>query len=202
VDNLNDILCFTEVKYIGCINYRASKRFVELEKIAEIFREAKSKRPDLRTVLVMVNPTGDEIRNAMKVTRADILQLSGDEEEEFVNEFDLYTVWKTIHVADIKDINKILDYTTVENFVLDTKVQGSYGGTGVSFDFGLFNRAKDHTRHLILSGGLNRENIYDAIKIANPRIIDICTGVESSPGIKSKDKIDVILTLINTALYV
>ncbi len=200
VDNALDIVEFEEVKYIGCVHYGYSKRHIDLDKIEEIFREVKSKRPDIRRVLVLVNPSMDLISKAMKVSGADIVQLSGDESPDLCNQLDLYSVWKTIHIKSGSDIEKINDDLYLDHYVLDTKIEGQYGGTGVSFNFELFKKAKEYTRKLVLAGGLNPENLVEAIYHAEPKIIDISSGVESSPGIKDIRKVEMIVELVKGSM--
>jgi phosphoribosylanthranilate isomerase len=71
---------------------------------------------------------------------------------------------------------------------LDTFSKDHYGGTGETFDWSLLNK-KSNTP-IILSGGLNPENILDAISAVNPSAVDINSGVESSPGLKDHSKIE------------
>jgi phosphoribosylanthranilate isomerase len=88
------------------------------------------------------------------------------------------------------------DYLYVDKFVLDTKVDSMYGGTGQTFDFNLFNEAKKYTKNLVLAGGLNSQSIVDAVYIAKPEIVDISSGVESEAGIKDIKKVETIVELI------
>jgi len=75
--------------------------------------------------------------------------------------------------------------------LLDSPARGRYGGTGIVHDWDLSKRIKQviHPKHLILAGGLNPENVKDAIRIVQPYAVDVSTGVESRPGIKDPEKV-------------
>jgi len=196
VENVLDIIEFEEIKYIGSINFKDSKRYISLEKIADIFKQAKQKRSDITCVLLLVNENLEYIKKAMKITGADILQLSGDESSELVNQIDLYTIWKTIHVKNLQDLEKMSKYLYVDKFILDTKVKDLYGGTGETFDLNIFNEAKNYTKNLVLAGGLNSQSIVNAVYVAKPDIVDISSGVESEIGVKDIQKVEEIIELI------
>ena len=72
--------------------------------------------------------------------------------------------------------------------LLDTHVDGAYGGTGKTFDWNIAVRAKEFGR-VILAGGLTPENVADAVREVRPYAIDVSSGVESSPGVKDQEKI-------------
>lgn len=81
----------------------------------------------------------------------------------------------------------MIDYD-VDGFLLDTYSNDEYGGTGVTFDWTLLKDKTDMP--IILSGGLNPDNILAAIAAVNPSAVDVNSGVESSPGIKDHSKIE------------
>ena len=75
--------------------------------------------------------------------------------------------------------------------LLDSFVYGKYGGTGIVHDWDLSKRVKQviHPKPLILAGGLNPENVKDAIRAVQPYAVDVSTGVESRPRIKDPEKV-------------
>lgn len=75
--------------------------------------------------------------------------------------------------------------------LLDSSARGRYGGTGFVHDWDLSKSVKQviHPKPLILAGGLNPENVKDAIRKVQPYAVDVCTGVESRPGIKDPEKV-------------
>ena len=79
--------------------------------------------------------------------------------------------------------------------LLDSFVHGKYGGTGVVHDWDLSKRVKQaiHPKPLILAGGLNPENVKDAIRAVQPYAVDVSTGVESRPRIKDPEKVSAFI---------
>jgi len=75
--------------------------------------------------------------------------------------------------------------------LLDSFVEGQYGGTGVVHDWELSRRVKQviQPKPLILAGGLNPENVAEAVLTVEPYAVDVSSGVEQQPGIKSHQKI-------------
>jgi phosphoribosylanthranilate isomerase len=74
-------------------------------------------------------------------------------------------------------------------YLLDTYREGIAGGTGETFDWDLAAGAKSFGKPIFLSGGLNPENVSDAVRQVRPFAVDAASGVEASPGIKDHDKI-------------
>jgi phosphoribosylanthranilate isomerase len=77
--------------------------------------------------------------------------------------------------------------TVADAVVLDAKVSGRLGGTGTAFDWDGVARTLDRQRvraRIVLAGGLNQDNVAQAVRIVAPDIVDVSSGVESAPGIK------------------
>ena len=92
----------------------------------------------------------------------------------------------------------VMDQYNVAGFLLDTFSTKQYGGTGETFDWSLLNGKLETP--IILSGGLNPDNILDAIDSVNPAAIDVNSGVEISPGKKDHQKINLLFkNLKNTS---
>jgi len=96
-----------------------------------------------------------------------------------------YRVIKTVKVKDEESINEISSYIGVDAILLDTYDKELAGGTGKNFKWKLASKLENYKVPIILSGGLNPENVLDAIKKINPYAVDVSSGVESSPGIKN-----------------
>lgn len=166
---------------IGFI-FAPSKRRINVETAQLIGREAP---PFVKTVGVFVNESLLEIQKIQDAAKIDLIQLSGDESEDFAAFFGPEAI-KTIHVSAKKPpIPSVYPYNTI---LLDTAQGSQKGGTGKAFDWSLaIHMAK--TRRIILAGGLNPENVVQAINIVKPYAVDVSSGVEKEPGRKDNVKV-------------
>ena len=172
---------------IGMIMHADSPRFCAPAAAAEI---AEAFRRKIEVVGVFVNAPLDQV-----VARADeipitIVQLHGDEGPSYCAEVARSTGLKVIKVARVRNaasVRELATFTT-DFQMLDTYVEGVHGGTGESFEWEL---AASHsgTPPLILSGGLNSDNVGAAIERVDPFAVDVSSGVEVSPGIKDPSKL-------------
>ena len=87
---------------------------------------------------------------------------------------------------------------SIEDYVLDTRVDGAYGGTGKTFDWNLVAGYRDWGR-IWLAGGLTPGNVGSAIATVRPYAVDVSSGVEISPGVKSHDLIRRFATAVREA---
>ena len=95
----------------------------------------------------------------------------------------------TEHFEKVKEISEYVDV-----LLLDTKIGDKIGGTGKTHDWAIDLKIKDITdKPIMLSGGINIENIAKAVEKVKPNAIDVSSGVEKSPGIKDKDKVKKII---------
>ena len=121
----------------------------------------------------------------------DVLQIHGDakpaEVESLRNRTGL-DVWSVLRIAGSKLPDNAREMFDVSSgVVLDTRVEGVLGGTGTKFDWANVARRLERIRagaRVILAGGLNPTNVVDAIAALSPDIVDVSSGVETSPGIK------------------
>ena len=189
-DALNTIAL--NVSAIGFIFYKNSPRYIKPEVLDEFILDIP---PFITTVGVFVNSEYEEIMEITQRCKLNTIQLHGEETPEFCTQFNLPTI-KAFRVKTSEDIKQIPKYKgTVNGFLLDTKVENIHGGTGKAFDWGLALEAKEYEIPLILSGGINSDNIEKAIKLVNPHAIDLSSGVEKEPGIKDYNKIKELITI-------
>ncbi|CUT02208.1 phosphoribosylanthranilate isomerase [Candidatus Chrysopegis kryptomonas] len=170
---------------LGFVFYKGSKRYIEPEKSAEIIREVSS---FALCVGVFVNNDVEEIKRIIDQTMIDVVQLSGDESPDVCEKLKSYVkVVKSFKVGD-NFSEKILQNYDVDYVHFDTFIDGEFGGTGKTFNWdkivGLSEKYK-----VILSGGLNSENVKDAILKVKPYAVDVSSGVEDFPGKKNFEKI-------------
>lgn len=170
----------------GLIFAEKSKRKLTLEQAKQIVNSAP-----LKFVAVFQNQSIEQICDVAESLNLFAVQLHGDEDNAFVNQLreklaKPVQIWKAISV-DIEQTEFIVpDFPQVDRFVIDSKVGGQQGGTGKTFDWSLVHA--DIKAKSMLAGGLNLENISDAN--AQGFIgLDINSGVESSVGVKDKNKL-------------
>ena len=177
--------------YVGFIFYSKSPRFVDevfLEKIQDI------DFIDTRPVCVYVNADEDFIYKTSSFFNNPILQFHGDEDQNFCETFGL-GYWKAIRIKDENDIEKISEYNSASAILLENHKDGTYGGTGESFNWELLNDIDNDFQNFVLSGGINSENVDNALK-TNSWCLDLNSGVESQEGIKDILLIKDILKII------
>ncbi|MDO4249667.1 MAG: phosphoribosylanthranilate isomerase [Neisseria sp.] len=180
------------VDAVGLVFYPQSKRFVSIEQAQEIVRVLP---PFVSVVALFVNENTERIRQVLAQVPVDILQFHGDETPEFCRQFDRPYI-KAVRVQNTGDIIAAQQqYPDARAVLFDAHIEGEYGGTGHRFDWAML--PDQLSGHWILSGGLNPENIGEAVKITGAKIIDVSSGVESAPGIKSAEKIAALLAALD-----
>lgn len=168
---------------LGFVFFDKSPRNISPQTAALIASELP---PFVTTVGVFVNESPDRIRAISDEVRLSCVQLHGDESPEFCASLGLKVI-KALRVKNKADINMLRAYS-VSAYLLDTYKAGVPGGTGETFDWEIAVEAKKLGR-IILSGGLNPENIKDAIELVRPYAVDVSSGVEIKPGKKDPDKV-------------
>ena len=119
-----------------------------------------------------------------------MIQLHGDESPEFCNQISVPVI-KALRIKNEASMAAMDNYK-VDAFLLDTFSKDAYGGTGETFNWSFLKRKSDTP--IILSGGLNPNNIMDAIESVNPAAVDVNSGIEKSPGIKDHNKMKTLFT--------
>lgn len=194
ITNLMDAQCAIDsgAAAIGFIFYPKSPRNISLLKAKKICKQLSG---TVSCVGVFVNHKKAFIDEAITEIPLDSIQFHGDESPDFCNQFDI-PVLKAIRIKNADSLKKIESYS-VSGFLLDTFSDEHYGGTGIIFDWSLLKN--NYHKPIIISGGLNPNNILSAISSTNPIAVDVNSGVESSPGKKDHKKIKSLFqTLLNT----
>lgn len=169
---------------IGLVFYPGSPRHVSLEQAREI---ARTIPPFVTVVGLFVNPEKAQVEAVLRALRVDLLQFHGEEEPEFCRQFGLPYI-KAVRVKPGVDLLQYATlYSDARGLLLDAFVEGTHGGTGNAFDWGLIPR--NLPLPVILSGGLDSGNVAQAIKQVRPWAVDVSSGVEASKGIKDPHKI-------------
>lgn len=181
-----------DIDFIGFIFYSKSPRFVDnkfLQSIQDI--DFKNSRP----VCVYVNPDEDYVYETSSYFDNPILQFHGEEENNFCESFGL-DYWKAIRVKNKEDLNSISLYSSAQAILLENHKEGSYGGTGESFNWTILKDIENDDQNFVLSGGINSKNVDNALT-TNSWCIDINSGVESEVGKKDINLITNILDIID-----
>lgn len=185
ITNLDDALFAVEAgaDALGFIFFDNSPRNLRPEDAAGIIEKLP---PFVTAVGVFVNETPGRIRDIVRSTGLNAVQLHGDESPGFCKGLGLKAI-KAFRVRVKDDINRLKGYE-VSAFLLDTFKEGVHGGTGETFDWDIAIKAKRFGR-IILSGGLTPDNIREAVAKAAPYAVDVSSGVEERPGKKDLKKV-------------
>lgn len=172
------------VDAIGFVFWPHSARYIDPEsarRIAEVIP------PFICTVGVYVDPDAAWVEETARAAKLNLLQFHGDESPEFCNQFSQPYI-KAIRVKPDTDLLQYAQrYGAAKGLLLDTYAADMPGGTGHAFDWQLI--PQQLSLPLILSGGLNPDNVARAIKQTQPWAVDVSSGVEASKGIKDEKKI-------------
>lgn len=153
-------------------------------------------------VVVLIPENIEDVVDIADRLNPDAIQLHGNESIDFILELKKQIkarIIKALHVNDDTKINYILRYAEISDAILlDTKFGDLAGGTGKTHDWTTSMMICETIRPtpLILSGGLNPENIKDAINKVKPYAVDVSSGVESMPGKKDKIKIEEFINAV------
>lgn len=182
--------------YLGFIVEAKSARRVSVNEAARLACPAKGLIP---TIAVVVNPDDDLLSRITKQMHPDFIQLHGDESPERVANirarFDVGLI-KALPVSEPDDLVAIKDYDA-DILLLDAKPPkgAARGGHGVAFDWSMLKNT-DLPDLWALAGGITPENAREAFGITNAPILDVSSGVETSPGLKDPDKIQALIRSI------
>jgi phosphoribosylanthranilate isomerase len=187
--NLKDALVAVEegADAVGFIFYKKSPRSVTMKLVREIILELP---PFVDMVGVFVDETAEQINKIADNCNLDLIQLHGNESPTFCKRIRRRVV-KAFRVKDMQSVKKLSSYQ-VSGFLLDTFSENLHGGTGKVFDWNLALPAKK-IGPVIMAGGLTPNNVQQAIRQVRPYGVDVCSGVESEPGIKDHKKIQAFL---------
>jgi phosphoribosylanthranilate isomerase len=188
--------------HVGFIFFSKSPRHIEP---ADAGRLADRVRGRAKIVSVSVDADNDELDEIMAMIRPDILQLHGRESPDRVLTVKAVTglpVWKALSISEASDLERIDDYDGIANrFLFDAKRPKNSelpGGNGVSFDWTLLKGLSERVDYM-LSGGLDKDNVGEALRVAKPTGIDLSSGVESSPGVKDLKMMDEFFAAVRAA---
>jgi phosphoribosylanthranilate isomerase len=189
-------------EYVGFV-FAESKRKVSCQQAEKLTGILDNR---IQAVGVFVNETIENVINIAFKCHLNVVQIHGDETPSYIsklkaglasitydvtyeskeNQSHTIEIWKAFRVSDSESMNKLEQYD-VDGFVLDAYTEGSYGGSGRTFDWELAAEAGKH-RRIILAGGLGAHNVVNAVQCVWPFAVDVSSGVEAD-GYKDEQKI-------------
>lgn len=193
--------------FYGGVIMTKSARQVTPADAREIFDAA----PELKRVGVVGREPISRILRAAERAELDVLQLhrhlSGDERDQLREEFD-GEIWSVLGIDEQtsqlpESWKSIAD--SVDALLLDTSIRGKSGGTGRPFDWDAIAASAIEVGRdipIVLAGGLNPENVARAISTLHPAVVDVSSGVESAPGIKSPEMMTAFARAVASASIV
>lgn len=169
---------------LGFIFVKGSPRWIEPEAAAVIAAELP---PFVATVGVFVDRTAEAIESIVTSCGISLAQLHGNVPPDECGRLRIPYV-KAIRIRSEDDLAGLYKYKQARAFLLDTYAADRLGGTGRTFPWEIAAKAAREAR-IILSGGLTAENIADAVVQVRPYAVDVCSGVEASPGRKDHRRV-------------
>ena len=174
----------------GFIFYKKSPRYIN----PEILKTWISNVPSsVKKVGVFVNKDVDKVNKIAEELNLDMVQLHGDESPEYCNQM-IKPVIKVFRVNNKFDSIMLNNYQ-VATFLFDTYNKENRGGTGESFNRQSILQLNTEIP-VILSGGLNADNVLEGIEVVKPSAVDVNSGVEAAPGKKDEEKIKNLFTIL------
>lgn len=167
------------VDAIGMVFYSKSPRNIDVARARAICDALPG---FVTTVALFLNPEQSMVNRVISDVGVDLLQFHGTESASFCESFDRPYI-KALGISGEDNIvEQVKSYSTARSVLLDSHVKGAAGGTGETFDW--LSVPEELRQQIILAGGLNPENVAQAIEQVRPYAVDLSSGVESAPGIK------------------
>jgi phosphoribosylanthranilate isomerase len=180
---------------IGLVFYPKSPRFVNNTQAAEI---SQSIPAFVSTVALFKDADTSFVETVLQQVNIDLLQFHGSETVEFCEQFARPYIkalgMKSPDCGHAYLAESIQTYSSAKAVLLDSHAPGEAGGTGEIFDWSSIGSVE---MPVVLAGGLNPENVKQAIQIAHPYAVDVSSGVESTPGIKDEAKLVKFMRQVN-----
>ncbi len=180
---------------LGFIFYKKSPRFIGPAKAKKIIEALP---PFVTPVGVFVDNNAGAVRDIISHCALHAVQLHGNEDHHFCHRLRRYNVKiiKAFKVGPGFDPS-VVDPYKVDAFLFDTACEGQQGGTGQAFDWNILKDIKSRNIPFIISGGLNNQNVIEAVNNLKPYAVDVNSGVEESPGKKDPRKMKEFIDVVN-----
>jgi len=177
---------------IGLVFYAPSPRNVTIDQASAIALQVPA---FVSVVGLFVNAEPEFVQSVLAQVKLDLLQFHGDETPDECARFNLPFI-KAIRVKnDTNLVQYAENFSAAKALLLDTYTEGVAGGTGHVFDWNLIPASL--SKPVVLAGGLNQQNVAQAIAQVRPYAVDVSGGVEISKGIKDVAKIAAFMQQVN-----
>ncbi len=182
---------------IGMIFVKRSPRHVSVRMAQSITRELP---PIVQTVGVFADNSTDDVFRVAERVHLDLVQLSGSEPRSMIQRIQKagYRVIKGFSIRNTEDW-KIAGESTADLIMVDNALSGRLGGTGRPFDWKIMPRLR--IKNLVLAGGIGETNLVEGVRRFGPLLLDVNSGVETRPGIKSHEKLKRFFKLCDELRY-
>ncbi|MBU0468739.1 MAG: phosphoribosylanthranilate isomerase [Candidatus Omnitrophica bacterium] len=165
---------------LGFIFYKKSPRYVSPSKARKIIEALP---PFITPVGVFVDQKERAVMDVCRFTRINTVQFHGDEKPVYCKRFKDFKIIKAFRVGSVFFADVVKKYK-VDAYLFDAYQEDAYGGTGKKFNWDIICKEK-FDKPIILSGGLNPDNVKEAIGQVNPFAVDVSSSLETAPGIKN-----------------
>ncbi|KOS60950.1 phosphoribosylanthranilate isomerase [Lysinibacillus agricola] len=170
--------------------FAPSKRRVTVEQAQQLVKHVPN---GVLKIGVFVNPSAEELRTAVEGVPLDYVQYHGEESPEFISQQG-YPAIKALSVRGAEDVQMAANYD-VDYYLFDAPGTDFKGGSGHTFDWTLLEMVGIPREKLILAGGLQAENIEEAVSLVSPSMVDVSSGVETD-GVKDIAKITAFIQAV------
>nr|VFK21977.1 MAG: phosphoribosylanthranilate isomerase [Candidatus Kentron sp. LPFa] len=178
---------------IGLVFYPPSPRSITIEKARAI---AAALPPFVTLVALFVDPDHAFVEEVLSTLPIDLLQFHGEETPTDCEQYGCPYI-KAVRMREGMELSTWMErFQNARALLLDTYHKGARGGTGETFDWRLV--PSQRTLPIILAGGLNPNNVREAIRMVKPFAVDVSGGVESGKGIKDEDKMAKFIAAVNS----
>lgn len=181
---------------IGLNFFPQSRRYVRPEMARKIVEHLSS---GVEAVGVFVDAAADEVREIAALANLRAVQLHGHASPEtcleLAKDFRVIRAFQTNQAFQPQDLASFREC----DVLLDAGHPHLRGGTGRTCDWSVAKSARQFARFLFLAGGLNPQNVRDAISTVAPQAVDVCSAVERAPGLKDHDAIKNLVEAVRRA---
>lgn len=183
---------------VGFVFYEPSPRTLKLDQARALSARVP---PGVTKVALTVDADDDRLDGIVAALKPDMLQAHGSETPARISALKTrygLPIAKAVKVSQASDLDAAAPFEAIADYLLyDAKVPDGFenalpGGNGLAFDWDLIADCKPRLP-FILSGGLNADNVQQAIQATGAAIVDVSSGVESTPGVKQDKLIDAFL---------